>query len=164
MLIIQYRRKNAAYKTLVRKNLELINAGKNNNDKDYSGLKNGELFELLEQRMKDEKLFQIHDLDQGQLAELLRSNRTYLSQAISDHAGKNFRQYINDYRIREAMQLLANPGSSKKYSIDAIAKEVGFNSISVFNAAFKQITGVTPSFFREQAGNHQFYSPYYRKE
>ncbi len=153
LMIVQYRRKNDAYQALVRKNLELMDAGKNNKDKDYTGLKNGELFELLEQRMKDEKLYHTKDLSQDQLAELMETNRTYLSQAISDHAGKNFRQYINDFRIKEAMQMLFDPGSSKKFSIDAIAQEVGFNSISAFNTAFKQITGVTPSYFRGQADN-----------
>ena len=153
LLIIQYRRKNAAYKILVRKNLELINVGKNTKNNNKAMLKNGELFASLQKKLEDEKLYCRSDINQEFLADLLNTNRTYLSQSISDHAGKKFRQFINEYRIKEAMLKLSDPNISKKYTINTIAEEVGFNSISVFNTVFKQLTGLKPSDFRGQAGS-----------
>ena len=150
MLFIQYRNKTAAYQKLVDKNIEILGCN-NKNGKKKEELKNGELFELLEGKMKNEELYKMKELDTDKLIEILNTNRTYISQAIKDHAGKNVRQYINDYRIKEAMEMLSNQEYAKKYSIEAIAGDVGFKSISVFNSTFKKSTGVTPSFFRDKS-------------
>ena len=88
------------------------------------------------------------------LADLLKTNRTYISQSIIDHSGQTFRDYLKSYRIKEAMEFLADKKRAKMFSIEGIAKEVGFNTIGPFNAAFKEITGLTPSQFRHQAGNN----------
>jgi len=71
-----------------------------------------------------------------------------LSEAINRKSGSNFPDFINSYRIKETQQLLqCKEWQDKK--IAAIAYEVGFNSISVFNAAFKKFTGQTPSAYRK---------------
>ena len=146
LLWLEYQRKQSAYQILVKKNLELVNAAK---PRDTSGLKNGELFALLQQRMKAEKLYRNPDISQESLASELATNRTYLSQAVSDHAKKDFRAYINEYRINDAMELLSDTETAQKWTIMGIASEVGFKSISAFNKAFKQFSGVTPSYFRD---------------
>ena len=116
------------------------------------GLKNGELFELLEQKMQYDHLYRIKDLNQDMVADMMKTNRTYVSQAIIDHSGKKFREYIKEYRVGEAIEILSDPKKSMVFSINSIADDVGFNSIATFNAAFKQFTGLTPSRFRSQAG------------
>ncbi|MBU0488050.1 MAG: helix-turn-helix domain-containing protein, partial [Bacteroidetes bacterium] len=57
---------------------------------------------------------------------------------------KNFKNLINEYRIKESRKLLI---TKPNLTIEAIAHDVGFRSKSAFNAAFKLYTGVTPSFF-----------------
>jgi len=150
LIIIQYRRKNAAYQTLYEKSLEQLEKSKIK--KFQEGLKNGELFELLEQKMQYDHLYRIKDLNQDMVADMMKTNRTYVSQAIIDHSGKKFREYIKEYRVGEAMEILSDQKKSMVYSIESIADDVGFNSITTFNAAFKQFTGLTPSRFRGQAG------------
>jgi AraC-like DNA-binding protein len=68
------------------------------------------------------------------------------SQIINRHFGKSFVQLCQDLRIQTAQQLLRTRPES--FSILDIALESGFNSKSVFNAAFKKHVGETPSSWR----------------
>ena len=58
----------------------------------------------------------------------------------------DFNNFVNEYRVKEVRKRLIN-SESNNYSIEGIAKSVGFHSKSTFNASFKKCTGVTPSFF-----------------
>jgi AraC-like DNA-binding protein len=104
--------------------------------------------------LEQEKAFCQKDLTVNKLAEQLHTNKSYISQVFNEKLGRNFNAIINEYRIKEAVSLLSD---LKKHhlTIEAIATDSGFNSISAFNSAFKKYTGVTPSFFlkavKEQA-------------
>lgn len=71
-----------------------------------------------------------------------------LSMVINQRSGKNFNSFINYYRIEESKQLLHSK-DFKNHTMAAIAFEVGFNSISSFNTAFKKQTGKTPVAFKD---------------
>lgn len=73
-----------------------------------------------------------------------------LSKLMNAHAGSNFSDYINKYRVLEAKRLLADSDFSA-YTIVAIGLECGFNSKSTFYTAFKKFTGATPSAFRKES-------------
>ncbi|WP_299437196.1 helix-turn-helix domain-containing protein [uncultured Aquimarina sp.] len=66
-----------------------------------------------------------------------------ISKAINKIEKKNFTSYINAYRIEEFKNRLTNK-EYKKYSISAIADEVGFNSRASFYKNFKDIVGLSP--------------------
>lgn len=88
----------------------------------------------------------------NQLADIVGSNYNYVSQTINESFNSNFRTFINDYRIKEALKILSNP-TYQKYSIKSIAEMVGFKSRNTFDTIFKEVTGVTPSFYvRELKG------------
>ncbi|MES2811565.1 MAG: AraC family transcriptional regulator [Bacteroidota bacterium] len=70
-----------------------------------------------------------------------------LSVLINHHMNLHFFDFINEYRIQKAMQILKNPSKSK-LTILEILYEVGFNSKSSFNTAFKKHTNQTPTEFR----------------
>ena len=59
---------------------------------------------------------------------------------------KTFTNFVNEYRIAAACQLLANPANS----ISNIAFECGFNNLSHFNKQFRQVTNLSPSGYRKQ--------------
>jgi len=80
------------------------------------------------------------------LADLVQSNYVYVSEAINTVLKKNFRSLLNTYRIREAQRLFSEPNADK-YTIDAVALQVGFKSRSTFYDVFKEITGVSPYFY-----------------
>lgn len=72
-----------------------------------------------------------------------------LSQIINESLQKNFYDFINSYRIEEAKQMLLREKDDKKTVLE-ILYEVGFNSKSAFNTAFRKYTGYTPTEFRHQ--------------
>jgi AraC-like DNA-binding protein len=109
-----------------------------------------ELTNSLEKLFKEEKLYTDNSITLNILAEKLKTNRTYLSREINKKYQCNFNQLINKYRIKEARKILLTE-KYKNYTIEGIAQEVGFNSKSSFNAAFKSYTGITPSYYRNTA-------------
>jgi AraC-like DNA-binding protein len=93
------------------------------------------------------KLYKNPNLTVVELSNLVGIHPKKISQSINHFAKMNFNSYINKYRIDEAQKLL----SDKNYynlTIDAIAKEAGFNSKSVFNTLFKIHTGKTPNQYK----------------
>jgi AraC-like DNA-binding protein len=70
-----------------------------------------------------------------------------LSLLINRHSNQHFFDFINEFRIQKAKQLMKDP-SKKEHTILEILYEVGFNSKSSFNTAFKKFTNQTPTAFR----------------
>lgn len=94
------------------------------------------------------RLYREANLTRSRVAELLGTNRTYLSQAINEKTGKNFNQFVNGYRIAEALQILSDPNNDS--SMKAIAIETGFGTPNTFFKIFRAETGMTPSKYREK--------------
>src|SRR5439155_27331821 len=88
------------------------------------------------------------DLSLPKLAAKLALPTHHLSQIINARLNQNFFDFINSYRVEEAKQMLLDP-AKKHYSLLVISEEVGFNSKSAFNTAFKKQTSLTPSEFRK---------------
>lgn len=123
-----------------------INQSKQKN----SNLKIGVLNPLateLEKYMLEQKPYLNPELNLSTLAEILKLQPKTLSQTINQIIGSNFSEYINSYRIEEAKLLFQN-NKDKNLTIMEVMYNVGFNSRSVFNTAFKNKTGVTPSQYK----------------
>ncbi|MES2863418.1 MAG: AraC family transcriptional regulator [Bacteroidota bacterium] len=71
-----------------------------------------------------------------------------LSILINHYMDKHFFDFINEYRIEKAMEILKD-ASKSKVTVLEILYEVGFNSKSSFNTAFKKHTNQTPTEFRK---------------
>lgn len=85
------------------------------------------------------------------LAKLVNSNTKYVSWIINDTYNKNFRTFLNEYRIREASKRLLNTEKYGSFTIQAIAEDVGFKSVTNFVVAFKKNIGITPSLYQKMA-------------
>lgn len=83
------------------------------------------------------------------LAKMVNSNTKYVSAVINFTYGKNFRTFLNEYRIREASHMLADKQGCGNLTIAAIASAVGFASANGFVNAFKKAVGVTPSVYKK---------------
>ena len=93
-----------------------------------------------------------NELRLEQLAEPLHTTRHHLSQLINEQFGKTFSAFINDYRVRNAQQLLADEDKKDEYIIN-IAYASGFNNKTSFYTAFKKRTGLSPKMYRKQILN-----------
>ncbi|MEP3208790.1 MAG: AraC family transcriptional regulator [Maribacter sp.] len=82
------------------------------------------------------------------LSETLKIHPRRLSTAINSARKQNFNTYINQFRIKKAIEFLKS-SDQNKYSVEGIGTEVGFNSKSAFYAAFKKVTGTTPIKYKE---------------
>ena len=89
------------------------------------------------------------DLKQMALARMTESNTNYVSQTINSTFGKNFRSFVNEYRIKVAMKRMMDNEHYGNYSIQGISESVGYKSASNFIAAFKKMTGMTPSLYQK---------------
>lgn len=96
------------------------------------------------------------------LGELVHCHHRYVSQAINNVSGENFKTLLTRYRINEACRRLNDQQHYGHLTISAIAESVGFKSRTNFAALFKQTTGLTPSQYlaqaRQQADEKSFYT------
>jgi len=98
--------------------------------------------------LEQEKPYTDPDLKLQNLADHLGIPSYQLSQIINTELQQNFYDLINSLRIAEAKHRLIDP-AKQHITIIAIAYDVGFNSKSTFNAAFKKHTKMTPSQFKK---------------
>lgn len=129
----------------VNSNLQLVK----NLDVDRETLEANNDIKTLEQFMHANEPFLDASLTVQKLAEQLNMSSRDLSVLINKHAGKHFFDFINEYRIKKAKVMLVD-ASNNKLTILEILYEVGFNSKSSFNTAFKKHVGLTPTQFRKK--------------
>lgn len=114
------------------------------------------LYLKMEQLMKS-GLFREKELTLDRMAEVLGTNRTYVSNALNKVAGISFYGYIDSYRIKEATRVLSDPELAPTVSLKQLADDVGYNNIQTFFKAFKRETGVTPGNYKKELLNlHKF--------
>lgn len=107
-----------------------------------------ELFRALDRLMREEKIYKDNFITKDKVAELLGTNRTYLSRIINEQAQLSFTHYVNRFRIEEAIRLLSDPENDTP--LKAISADLGFNSISTFYNLFQSTVGMTPSQYRNK--------------
>jgi AraC-like DNA-binding protein len=102
----------------------------------------------LEEVMRTQKSYRNPHLTLNELSDIVNIKPHVLSKVINECYQQNFRDYLNRYRVEEFIAI-AQQDSNKRFTFLALANEVGFNSKSTFNAAFKKVTQQSPrDFFR----------------
>jgi len=108
-----------------------------------SGIKNN-LIHLLE----EEKVFLKPGLRITDVARILKTNRTYISQEINRNYGVNFSRLINRLRLEEAKKILQSE-NARELPLDEVAEMCGWGSLSSLNRAFRE-EGLSPVKFRKK--------------
>lgn len=103
-----------------------------------------ELFEKIEQIMKEKQAYKDVNFNISKLSTELEVNSTYISKAIRQHGFPNFNNYLNIHRINCVKNLLAE-NDLEKVTLMYIYTEAGFSNQSTFNRVFKHIEKITPS-------------------
>lgn len=107
--------------------------------------------EQIAQKLKDamikDELFLEDDLSLKRLSDAISVSENHISETLSQCLETNFFQFVNNYRVEQAMFLL----TTSNKNVSEIAFEVGFNSKSTFNTAFKKAAGATPTMYRNEA-------------
>lgn len=108
-----------------------------------------DLYTRLCRFMETERPYTEPQLTREKLAELLGTNRTYLTTIIKEKAGMSYVQFINSYRINEAIRIMSDR-DNLDYPLKRIWSDLGFSSPSTFYKVFQQTVGITPSTYRKQ--------------
>ena len=150
-----YRRKMQEIRTTVRHYEELLKYRKGTQPKSKNDVQDPTLNEIsqrlipqIEHLFKEEKIYKQQGLSLDDVAKMLDTNRSYLSAAVNDYYQKKFPEFVNTFRIDDAIEMFKEQregGKYANYTIQAIGEEVGFVGKTTFYSAFKQIVGVTPS-------------------
>lgn len=106
-----------------------------------------EIDEGLQALMQQKAWHKKSDLKLPQVAEALQISPHLLSQYLNDNVGKTFTNFVNEYRVEAACELLA---SEHQFTLEGIGYEVGFRSKSNFYATFKKYKNCTPSQYAKQ--------------
>lgn len=99
------------------------------------------------ERFENEKGYLQQDITIDYLVNLFDSNSNYVSKIINHVKKKSISQYINDLRIEYVVEQLKIQKNWRKFTIQALAFEIGFSSADSFARAFTKKTGLKPSYF-----------------
>ena len=83
-------------------------------------------------------------ITQAEAAETVGISTFYFSRLFSQYTGKSFNDFLNEHRVKKALMLLSN----RRISIQDVAVNSGFQSISNFNKVFKKHVGCSPNEYR----------------
>ena len=106
-------------------------------------------FEILESVMKKDRLYLSKNLLSKTVCMRIGISQPDFSKLIKAQAGKNFNQYVNDYRVQYAVSKLHEPGFLNKYSLNTLSDVCGFASSASFYRAFKLNMNMTPTSYYE---------------
>lgn len=106
----------------------------------FSGRKTSTLVEKVKEHVYN---YYDEEITLAEIAEDLYVNKNYLSQLFKKVTGESFVNFLNQYRITKAKELLRE----KRYMVYEVSEMVGYQNSTYFSQVFKAITGVSPSEF-----------------
>jgi len=107
------------------------------------------IIQKLETFEKEKGYLQMN-LSVNSLAKEFDTNSKYFSKIINTYKNKSFTNYINELRTNYVVDELKTNTKFRKYTIKAIANEIGFNTTEAFSKSFYKITGIYPSYYIKQ--------------
>ncbi len=120
--------------------------------------KTGKFFEDISQnRPENSTIYMIRDyissnyansaLSVKDISEYVKLSTSYLCTYFKNGTGVTLNQYITEFRLEKAKQLLSDP----RYRINDVSSAVGYSDGNYFSKSFRKYTGLSPSEFREKS-------------
>lgn len=130
--------------------LEVLEANKNGTVSDEKGNDTGKspdyhFADNFEKVFCEHHIYLDPALNINGLARELGTNRTYISNFLNQQMHTTFYEYVNQWRVKRAKELLAESG----LPLEQIAEKSGFNSLSSFRRYFTKAVGMTPAKYRK---------------
>lgn len=133
-------------------NIEPLKDAENSNAlKEQPTEEDKQIMSIVEQKMVAQYIYREKNLTMDELADQLGVRRHLLSRAVNRVTGVNFYQYINGYRVKEAVRIISQKGHEELHISD-VYECVGFTNRTTFYRVFKQFTGLSPLEFQK---NHE---------
>ncbi|MEQ9425993.1 MAG: helix-turn-helix domain-containing protein [Cyclobacteriaceae bacterium] len=104
-----------------------------------------ELIQAMNCKMEEDQLYLDSNLELKELAQELGQPIRLVSEVLNTHLQKNFYQYVNEFRLKRAVDLM----KSNDKLLKEIMYESGFNNKVTFSNIFKKEFGLTPSEVRK---------------
>lgn len=112
-----------------------------------------EAIEKIRRTMEDQQLYLTQNLNIEEFSRHVGIHYREVSSIINKHFETNFFEFVNEYRVNKAKQMLVDKNNADMTILD-ILLESGFNSKSSFHRFFKRYTGMSAADFRKQNLNH----------
>ena len=111
-----------------------------------SGSKEDEMYKELYERIvlyfEMSKPYLDGNLTISDVVKVVYSNKVYISKAIFHYTGRNFRQFVNFYRIMYSMDLFRE---NLEMKVSELSEKSGFNTMVSYTMAFRLFMNETPS-------------------
>lgn len=104
------------------------------------------IMDEIEEYFSTKKAYRDSNLTRDDIAEAIGSNASYVTRAIQECYHMNLKQFLNNYRIHEAIRILSDPGDETP--LKSLGNEIGYSSMTSFYNHFKEATGMTPAAYR----------------
>lgn len=135
-----------------RDDLKMVKVGKKYEKSSLTQEKASQYLQALDNYMRSAKPYLEEELKLGLVAATLNIPEHHLSQVLNEQLSQTFYDYIMQFRVEEAQQLMMTKGDK---SILEIAYAVGFNNKTSFNKHFKRVSGLTPTEFLKKKSTNE---------
>ncbi|WP_182859122.1 helix-turn-helix domain-containing protein [Flagellimonas aequoris] len=108
-----------------------------------------EVIQKVNQAIKKEKIYRVPSLTLDKFSKELGFPSYLVSRTIRAEYEKSFSEFINHLRVQEVIEKLPER-EQEHHKIEGLAYSAGFNTPSTFYAAFKKVTGMSPTEYEEQ--------------
>lgn len=102
------------------------------------------------EKLEEEQMFLKPDFKATIVAQRLGTNTNYLSQYFAQEKKKTFPEYIQELRINYVLNRLKDDKTFRKFTLQAIAEEIGYKNATTFVRIFKVQTGISPTFYIDE--------------
>lgn len=103
--------------------------------------------------VEENELYLKKDISRSLVAELMGCTQRAMTKMLDEiHPGLSFPDYIRSLRVRHALKVI---GENPNITVQQLADDSGFYSLSSFERAFKAVTGKTPkTYLKEKVEPH----------
>lgn len=105
------------------------------------------IWKAIVNEMEHNRIYADPDITRDTFADRINTNHTWLSAVIKDRTGKSYTQFMNSWRINEAVRILS--AGNCDFTNRELAAHLGFMTPQSFYAAFKSQIGMSPAQFRQ---------------